>query len=387
MSRTHSFMRRRNTMRTGTAGPAMEALEPRSLLDSALPLLILSVANGSPAEHNTQPGTFLITRFGNTDQPLRVSFQIGGSATPGVDYTGLSGMATIPAGRRSVTLPIIPIDDLDVEGPETVRVTLSTDNTHYRLDQSTALNRSRAMTIKDDDVFPVVTLALPDPTVSETGNDTATITVRRTGAAALPLTVDLRIAGSATPGVDYDALPTSITILPGRRAAFLTVRAMNDALFEGNESVRVILQVPDDNRYTLQADQPATTRRAVFIQDRPLVTLLVTDPLATSFPGDTAEFVVFRSGPVDQRLQVSYRLEGSAIMGTDFAQLPTVITIPAGSSFTRIVIHGIDAVLTQQVKSLRLTLTQLATYNLDTSSQGRSSGVVSIIDDSVPPGV
>jgi hypothetical protein len=384
MPRAHWFARSRSV---DLAGPLLEPLESRSLLAAALPLIVLSVTDAAPAEHDSRPGRFSITRYGNIDQPLMVHFQIAGSATPGVDYTGLTGSATIPAGRRTVSLPIVPIDDLDVEGPETVRVILSSDDAHYRLDQSSAFNRNRAMTIKDDDVRPVVTIAAPDANASEIGGETAMFTIRRTGATDLPLTVDLRIAGSATPGVDYDALPSSVTIQPGRRAAFLTVRAMNDALLEGDETVRVILQTPDDARYTLQADQPTLVRRSVFIRDRPLVTLIVTDPLATSFPADTAEFTVYRTGPVDQALQIAYRLEGSAIAGADFALLPTIITIPAGSAFTRIVIRGLDAELTQQVKTIRLTLTPLATYNLDASDQGRVSGVVSIIDDGVPPGV
>ncbi len=380
-------LHRRSPRSCGHAGPLVEALEPRSLLTAALPLVILSVADAGAAEHDSRPGKFTITRFGNTDAPLLVYFQIAGSATPGVDYTGLSGATTIPAGRRSVMLPIIPIDDLEVEGPETVRVILSPDNAHYRLDQSSTLNRNRVITIQDDDMRPVVTIAAPDPNASEIGGDTATLTIRRTGATDLPLTVDLRIAGSATPGVDYQALPTSITIQPGRHAAFLTINAFNDALLEGNETVRVILQSPEDNRYTLSPDQPALVRRSAFILDRPLVSILVTDPVATSFPADTAEFVVFRSGPTDRPLQVSYRFTGSAIAGVDFALVPVAITIPAGTSFTRVVIRGLDADLTQQVKTLRLTLLPLSTYNLDTSPQGRTYGEVSIIDDGVPPGV
>ncbi len=371
----------------GEGGALMETLEPRSLLDGALPLVILSVSNPSAAEHDSMIGRFTITRFGNIDSPLPVRFQIAGTATPGADYTGLSGLATIPAGRRTVTLPIIPIDDLAVEGDETVRVILTPDSANYRLDTTAALNRNRVITITDDDNRPTISIATPDPLAGETGNDTAMFTIRRTGATDLPLTVNIRIAGSATPTVDYEALPTSVTFQPGRRAAFLTVRVNNDALLEGNETVRVIIQQSETDSYALKLDDPSSFRRAIFIQDRPLVTLFVTDPLATSFPADTAEFTLFRTGPVDERLQVAFRLEGSAIAGTDYERLPSILTIPAGSSFTRITIRGLNAELTQQIKSVRLVLTQLSTYNLDTSSQGRSSGVVSIIDDTFPPGV
>lgn len=366
--------------------PVSEQLEVRIMADASLPLVVISVPDRVCTEKDADQGRFTITRFGNTEQPLRVNFQITGTATPGEDYLGLRPFATIPAGRRSVSLPIIPIDDLTDEPGETVRITLA-DDAAYRRDTSNPLNVSLALVIKDNDDLPLVTLGLPDASVTELGNNSATISVRRTGPVDLPLTVDFRIAGSATPGTDYESFPPTITIPAGRRAAFITINALNDAFFEGNETVRLTLEEPSDGRYRLKTDTPSQFRKTVFIQDRPVVSIIVTDPLATSFPADTAEFTIFRSGPTNEAMQVAYQLEGTAIAGTDYALLPQFITIPAGSSFTRVIIQGLNTDLSAASKTVRLTLRQQPTYNLNMFDANSTSAYITIIDDRVPPGV
>lgn len=364
----------------------MERLESRQAFDAALPLVTLSVTDGMSAEHNSDQGRFVITRFGNTDTPLRVNFRILGTATPGEDYLGLRGFATIPAGRRSVNIPVVPIDDLIDESSETVRLLILPDAAYTR-DEANPANRTLSIPIVDDDNVPTVTVATPDDHAAELGNDEAMFTIRRTGPVALPLTVALRVGGSATPGVDYQALPTSITFPVGRRAVFLTVRAMNDAAFEGNETVRVTVLESDQGAYRLAADEPGRVQRVVAIVDRPLVSLRVTDPLATSVPDDVAEFTVSRTGPTDEALRVSYLLEGSAVAGVDYQRPARRIVIPAGESFVRVVIRGLGVDLSQGLKTVRLTLRPLQTYNLNFADAGTISAYITIIDDSTPPGV
>ncbi|MBY0312591.1 MAG: hypothetical protein K2W85_11015 [Phycisphaerales bacterium] len=369
-----------------SAGAAFEPLEQRVALDATLPLVTLSVTDSFSAERDSDQGRFVITRFGNTDSPLRVNFQILGTATPGEDYLALRGFATIPAGRRSVNIPVVPIDDLADEPNETVRLLILQDGA-YRRDEINPANRTLSITIQDDDNVPTVTLATPDDRAGEVGNDEATFAIRRTGPIDLPLTVTFRIGGSATPDTDYQALPVSVTIPVGRRASFLTVRALNDAAFEGDETVRLTLLESEQGLYQLKFDEPGRIRRVVTIADRPLVTLRVTDPLATSEPDDVAEFTVSRTGLTDAALRVSYMLEGSAVAGTDYDRPPPVITIPAGQSSVRVIIRGLSADLSQPFKTIRLTLRPLQTYNLNFADAGTISAFVTIIDDTVPPGV
>lgn len=54
---------------------------------------------------------FTIHRFGDAGAPLTVYYNIGGTASNGVDYFALPGNATIPAGYHAVMIPVVPIDN------------------------------------------------------------------------------------------------------------------------------------------------------------------------------------------------------------------------------------------------------------------------------------
>ena len=57
---------------------------------------------------------------GNTSLPLPISFTIGGSATPGVDYVPINNFVVIPAGETEVIVPITVLPDFLTEGQENI---------------------------------------------------------------------------------------------------------------------------------------------------------------------------------------------------------------------------------------------------------------------------
>jgi hypothetical protein len=68
----------------------------------------------------TNNAVFVVHRDGPTNADLVVNYEIGGTASNGVDYAALSGSLTILAGRGSAQIVITAIDDSFVEGIETV---------------------------------------------------------------------------------------------------------------------------------------------------------------------------------------------------------------------------------------------------------------------------
>ncbi|HTD85103.1 MAG TPA: metallophosphoesterase, partial [Candidatus Binatia bacterium] len=76
---------------------------------------------------------FDIRRTGPTNDPLRVFYRISGTAENGRDFARLANAMTIPAGQQSVAISVTPIDDLEVEGPENLTVTLETNTAPFRL--------------------------------------------------------------------------------------------------------------------------------------------------------------------------------------------------------------------------------------------------------------
>lgn len=71
--------------------------------------------------------TFTVRRLGDTNFDLTVPYDIGGTASNGVDYVTLPGYVTIPAGVRRVLIPIVPIDDGPPDVNKTVVLTLLPD--------------------------------------------------------------------------------------------------------------------------------------------------------------------------------------------------------------------------------------------------------------------
>ncbi len=64
-------------------------------------------------------------RRGNLNAPMAVQYTIGGTATYGVDYTGLPQVAIIPAGQSEVVYTVRIIDDGILEGDETIILTIN----------------------------------------------------------------------------------------------------------------------------------------------------------------------------------------------------------------------------------------------------------------------
>jgi hypothetical protein len=78
---------------------------------------------------NCGPKTALFTvrRIGDTNQDLTIPYNIGGTASNGVDYVMLPGSVNIPAGQRRALIPIVPIDDGPPDVNKTVILTLLPD--------------------------------------------------------------------------------------------------------------------------------------------------------------------------------------------------------------------------------------------------------------------
>ncbi|MBW3584885.1 MAG: endonuclease/exonuclease/phosphatase, partial [Cyanobacteria bacterium 0813] len=111
----------------------------------------LQATDANAAEAGQEPGTFRITRTGDTSAAVSVNYTVAtgaGQATNGTDYTpNLTGIATIDAGQSFVDVAIAPVDDSAVEGNETVTLNL-VDTSDYDLGGSSAAT----VTIADNDV-------------------------------------------------------------------------------------------------------------------------------------------------------------------------------------------------------------------------------------------
>ena len=73
----------------------------------------------------------LLTRTGDTSQPLTVTYKAASSAVAGVDYKELTGIATIPAGAASTKIKIKTFDDGVVDGTKVLKLKLTGSGATY----------------------------------------------------------------------------------------------------------------------------------------------------------------------------------------------------------------------------------------------------------------
>jgi hypothetical protein len=81
---------------------------------------VLALSGGSEAE--SRPMVFLFRRVGNLSKELPVRYQITGTAEAGSDYKPVPGTVVFPPGKSVVSLQVDILDDVQVEGDETMQL-------------------------------------------------------------------------------------------------------------------------------------------------------------------------------------------------------------------------------------------------------------------------
>lgn len=110
------------------------------------PIVTLAAQDAAAAEAAQDPGTFRITRTGDTASALTVTYTLSGTAATN-DYTpALTGTVTLAVGQSFADITITPVDDALSESSETVILTLVDADAYNLGSVSTA-----TVTIADND--------------------------------------------------------------------------------------------------------------------------------------------------------------------------------------------------------------------------------------------
>jgi gliding motility-associated-like protein len=88
--------------------------------------------------------------------------------------------------------------------------------------------------------------AFNDPTIMAEGCVSTTFTLTRgTNNLTVPLTIPIAVTGTATAGIDYSSIPSSVTFPAGQTTATFTFNAFADGLTEGIETINLVFAIPD----------------------------------------------------------------------------------------------------------------------------------------------
>ncbi len=317
---------------------------------------------GISANVNNTLGTITVSTFA-TGSPVNLSFGTSGSVVL-LDFTVLAGAAL---GSSAIDL------ENDIGGTFTslnegglTLVPAPTNNANDPVDG--------LFTIQGN--TPDVALSVSSASLSESGG-TALVIATLTQTTSQTVTVNLTLSGTATNNVDYSASATAITIPAGQLSAAITVTGVNDATFEGNESLVI------DIASATNANENGVQQQTITITDddsAPLVNLAVSP--SSFFENDgTTTVTATLTNPSTQAVTINLAFSGTATSGVDYSASATTITIPAGSTAGSITLTGLNDFTFEGNESLVVDIS-----NVTGGSENNTQQVTATItdDESVP---
>jgi len=211
--------------RVGTRRQARVGVRPNG--DDLVPRVVVESSSARIAEGAV--ATFTFTADLVSSEPLDLAVQIGGTAVGGSDYAEVDlgrVPVTIPAGARTATLQVFTRVDDQLETDETVVVSLqpAPGGDAEQPDYEVGDPASAAVTIESVD--------LPELRLEGGGEVAEGDRVRFTVVADRPLvrdtSVTYQLAGTATPGLDYEALSGTVVMAAGTASVSVELSVLDD---------------------------------------------------------------------------------------------------------------------------------------------------------------
>ncbi|HUD40841.1 MAG TPA: IPTL-CTERM sorting domain-containing protein [Dokdonella sp.] len=348
-------------------------LEPFTLTVSPPPAVSIAVAPASVPEDSGTALVYTVTRTLNLSSPTAVNITVGGTATPGIDYTGATAVATIPAGQTTTTISIVPVADTTVEADETVVLSVAAGAGY-----SVGGPASATGTIANDD-RPTATIAVAPSSLPEDGGGAFVYTVTLDQAAPSAVSVSYTLGGTATAGTDFTSPASPLVIPANTTSATITVTPTADAAIEPDETVIVTLTA--SAAYTVGSPGAATA--TIVNDDSP--SLSINDVSQAEGNAGTTSFTFTVSlsqpaGPGGVTFDVA-TADGTATAGSDYvARSLTAQTIPAGSSTYSFTVQVNGDTLNEADETFFVNVT-----NISGAVAGDTQGQGTIVNDDPLP--
>lgn len=203
---------------------------------------------GTPTNVAFVPGTTTPVNIGTINGNTNSGYYVNNSGGASIQYDGFTTVLT-------ATADIIPCEKYHIKIAVGDASDCIFDSGIFLLENSFDCGVSNAVTVDANE----------GPTQPIEGCQEYTVEFCRQGSTAQPFDLNFIIEGTATNGVDYPQLPTTITLPAGVQCTTLTIDPPQDGVNEGGETVEIIYQaisggcqVLDTVRVTI-IDDPALT--------------------------------------------------------------------------------------------------------------------------------
>jgi len=195
-------------------------------------------------DENGSAASITVTRVNGSFGAVTVDYASSdGTASAGADYRAVIGTLSFADGVTSQAFTIEILDDTAYEGDETVNLALSNPTGGAGLGSPA----TAVLTIAEDEPVPPagsLQFSAPAYTVDE-NDDMVSITVTRVGGSLGTVAVEYASSdGTAIAGSDYTAVIGSLSFADGVTSQTFTIDILNDADYEGDETVNLALSNP-----------------------------------------------------------------------------------------------------------------------------------------------
>jgi hypothetical protein len=334
----------------------------------AVPFVQFAAADSTVIEGSADAGMGLVLLSAPQPAPVRVNWRVTGGTAGSLDYAPGSGVLEFAPGETAKPIPLTVLDDALVESSETVVLAIEGPSSPV----VTGARLVHTVTIRDNDDRIVTVTATGR--AGEDGSAGAFAVKRQSVSVAQALTVNLAVGGTAQPGIDVTAVPSTVTIPAGAAEFVFSVAGLDDVLVDPDEFLRVSV-LPSVNYVVgsaVSADLPVD-------DDERGVWLRSSDPRGAE-PGKNAVLTLERTGPVDTAVTVPLVVTGTAVAGEDYATLPAGVGFAAGQRHAEVEVRILnDDVAEPREESL------VALGTADGFVAGPERAVlISIADDDLP---
>ncbi|WP_413432818.1 Calx-beta domain-containing protein [Crateriforma spongiae] len=348
----------------------------------------------SPAAEPGPPvgndGQFTVSITNPLPEDVIVTYTIGGDAIPDdgtpnspapnqFDYDELSGTVTILAGQTTAVIDVEVIDDLVVEGDETVTVTLDSAVLAAALPAplgtpSIGVDTTTATEVISDDDSALLSISATSQDEDEVYSVPRTeglFTVSQ----SLPASVDTVFTYTVEPSstaddpADYSLAPTTLTgtITAGATSTTIAVNPVDDNTVEDDETVVIkldtILSSDPDVTIDTGSDEATST---IVDDDSAVVSVL---GVSNGFEPGTNDgiFRFFLSQPSDAPTIVEYTIGGDATPSgsavapqpADYTTLSGTVTIPAGATSYDLGVDVLDDLVIEDLETVTINMTSV----------------------------
>jgi hypothetical protein len=222
----------------------------------------------------------------------------------------------------------------------------------------------RVVDLGTSDPPPIIDVAASDNDASEPGANTGRFTLTRTGSTLAPLTVNLRIGGTASNGVDYVTIPATITFASGASDTNIAVTPINDSIGEQVETV-ILSIVGNPSVYDVRNNFAIVN----ISDDNDVPTATVTAIRPSAYENNRAgRFNFVLSNPNSTDTSLHFSASGTAVNGVAYTNIGTTILIPAGQTNAVVTIQPLDNATRDGARNIVLALTSGAGYSIGSSS-------------------